>query len=82
MHNPFAIERPRATPQLLQRQGSFRGFSGLNQASPFKRQLSLRIDELPSNLERQRAHSLGSNEITHRGGASGILQRHRLDYSI
>ncbi|CAH0768802.1 unnamed protein product [Bemisia tabaci] len=51
-HNPHAIERPHATPSMLQRQGSFRGFSRLNQASPFKRQLSLRITDLPSNIER------------------------------
>ena len=50
--NPYAIERPHATPQLLERQGSFRGFSSLSSASPFKRQLSLRLNELPSNLER------------------------------
>ncbi|VVC45487.1 NUMB domain,PTB/PI domain,PH domain-like [Cinara cedri] len=53
-----AIERPHATLSMLQRQGSFRGFSQLNQASPFKRQLSLRISELPSNLERTRSMSL------------------------
>ncbi|KAE8740729.1 hypothetical protein FOCC_FOCC013749 [Frankliniella occidentalis] len=58
--NPFAIERPHATVSMLQRQGSFRGFSQLNQASPFKRQLSLRIGDLPSNLERQRSLSLAS----------------------
>ncbi|KAJ1526753.1 hypothetical protein ONE63_008329 [Megalurothrips usitatus] len=58
--NPFAIERPHATVSMLQRQGSFRGFSQLNQASPFKRQLSLRIGDLPSNLERQRSQSLAS----------------------
>lgn len=53
-----AIERPHATLSMLERQGSFRGFSQLNQASPFKRQLSLRISELPSNLERTRSMSL------------------------
>ncbi|XP_022160184.1 protein numb-like isoform X2 [Myzus persicae] len=53
-----AIERPHATLSMLQRQGSFRGFTQLNQASPFKRQLSLRISELPSNLERTRSMSL------------------------
>lgn len=58
VHNPFAIERPHATPSMLERQGSFRGFNQLNQASPFKRQLSLRINDLPSNLERTRSHSL------------------------
>ncbi|XP_026732652.1 protein numb isoform X2 [Trichoplusia ni] len=58
-HNPFAVERPHAAPHLLERQGSFRGFAHLNNSSPFKRQMSLRISELPSNLERQRA-GLGS----------------------
>jgi numb-like protein len=57
VHNPYAVERPHATPNLLQRQGSLRG-GALNTASPFKRQLSLRVNELPSNLERQRAHSV------------------------
>ncbi|XP_073949621.1 protein numb-like isoform X3 [Choristoneura fumiferana] len=58
-HNPFAVERPHAAPHLLERQGSFRGFAHLNNSSPFKRQMSLRISELPSNLERTRA-GLGS----------------------
>lgn len=63
VYNPYAIERPHATPSMLQRQGSFRGFSQLPGASPFKRQLSLRISELPSNLERQRSLSLEANDI-------------------
>lgn len=54
-HNPFAIERPHATPSMLERQGSFRGFTQIGSASPFKRQMSLRINDLPSNAERQRA---------------------------
>ncbi|XP_038214505.1 protein numb [Zerene cesonia] len=58
-HNPFAVERPHAAPHLLERQGSFRGFAHLNNNSPFKRQMSLRISELPSNVERQRM-GLGS----------------------
>ncbi|XP_049867854.1 protein numb [Pectinophora gossypiella] len=53
-HNPFAVERPHAAPHLLERQGSFRGFAHLNNSSPFKRQMSLRISDLPSNMERQR----------------------------
>lgn len=53
--NPFAIERPHATPSMLERQGSFRGFNQLAASSPFKRQMSLRINDLPSNAERQRA---------------------------
>lgn len=53
--NPFAIERPRATPSMLERQGSFRAFSTIGAQSPFKRQMSLRINDLPSNAERQKA---------------------------
>lgn len=54
-HNPFAIERPHATPSMLERQGSFRAFTGLNSQSPFKRQMSLRLSDLPSNAERQKS---------------------------
>lgn len=64
VYNPFAIERPHATPSMLERQGSFRGFTQLNQASPFKRQLSLRINDLPSNLERTRSHSLEPTDLS------------------
>lgn len=53
--NPFAIERPHATPMMLERQGSFRAFSTIGSQSPFKRQMSLRINDLPSNAERQKA---------------------------
>lgn len=59
--NPFAIERPHAPPVMVQRQGSFRGFTTLNQTSPFKRQLSLRLNELPSTLERQKEMSLDTS---------------------
>lgn len=41
---------------MLERQGSCRIFKGLNQNSPFKRQLSLRFT--PSQMERQRKSSL------------------------
>lgn len=54
-YNPFAIERPHATPSMLERQGSFRGFTQIGSQSPFKRQMSLRINDLPSNAERQKA---------------------------
>lgn len=63
MYNPFAIERPHATLSMLERQGSFRGFSQLSQASPFKRQLSLRVNDLPSTLERTRSHSLEPTDL-------------------
>lgn len=52
--NPFAVQRPHATSNMLVRQGSFRGFGKLQEASsPFKRTLSLRLNELPSTLQRQ-----------------------------
>ena len=74
VHNPYAIERPHAPPTLLQRQNSFRGFSSLNQASPFKRQLSLRIGDLPSTQERQRSMSVGSSDmISQQNGLTGDL---------
>ena len=54
--NPWALQRPHATQNMLVRQGSFRGFSKLQEASsPFKRTLSLRVNELPSTLQRQNA---------------------------
>lgn len=53
-----AIERPHATESMLKRQNSMRGLSHLNHVTPFKRQLSLRISDLPSNVERTRSHSL------------------------
>jgi len=54
--NPYAVQRPRATPNMLQRQGSFRGFEKLQEeSSPFKRSVSLRLSDLPSTLQRQNA---------------------------
>ncbi|XP_036321492.1 protein numb [Rhagoletis pomonella] len=60
-YNPFAIERPHATPSMLERQGSFRAFSTIGSQSPFKRQMSLRINDLPSNTERQKAFLAAAN---------------------
>ncbi|XP_048830432.1 protein numb homolog isoform X5 [Brienomyrus brachyistius] len=49
-----AIPRPHAPVDTLARQGSFRGFPALSQkTSPFKRQLSLRVNELPSTVQRK-----------------------------
>ncbi|KAM9591515.1 LOW QUALITY PROTEIN: numb-like protein [Morphnus guianensis] len=49
-----AIPRRHAPLEQLVRQGSFRGFPNLSQQnSPFKRQLSLRLNELPSTLQRR-----------------------------
>ncbi|XP_060114405.1 numb-like protein [Heteronotia binoei] len=54
---PHAIPRRHAPLEQLVRQGSFRGFPTLSQKnSPFKRQLSLRLSELPSTLQRK-AHA-------------------------
>uniref|UniRef100_A0A8C2PLK6 PID domain-containing protein n=1 Tax=Capra hircus TaxID=9925 RepID=A0A8C2PLK6_CAPHI len=50
MNNPHAIPRRHAPIEQLARQGSFRGFPKM---SPFKRQLSLRINELPSTMQRK-----------------------------
>nr|XP_015206458.1 PREDICTED: protein numb homolog isoform X1 [Lepisosteus oculatus] len=52
--NPHAIPRRHAPVEALARQGSFRGFPVLSQkTSPFKRQLSLRMNELPSTMQRK-----------------------------
>ncbi|XP_043357407.1 numb-like protein isoform X1 [Dermochelys coriacea] len=49
-----AIPRRHAPLEQLVRQGSFRGFPALSQKnSPFKRQLSLRLGDLPSTLQRK-----------------------------
>ncbi|XP_036168268.1 protein numb homolog isoform X4 [Myotis myotis] len=54
MNNPHAIPRRHAPIEQLARQGSFRGFPALSQKmSPFKRQLSLRINDLPSTMQRK-----------------------------
>lgn len=52
--NPHAIPRRHAPVEAIARQGSFRGFPALSQkTSPFKRQMSLRMNELPSNMQRK-----------------------------
>ena len=66
--NPFAIARPHATDLMYQRQASFRGLGGqLQSNSPFKRQMSLRISELPSTLERRVATNNNINTINKEG---------------
>lgn len=51
---PHAIPRRHAPLEQLVRQGSFRGFPALSgKNSPFKRQLSLRLNDLPSTLQRK-----------------------------
>ncbi|CAH8606559.1 unnamed protein product [Dicrocoelium dendriticum] len=46
------VPRPRPSPSILERQGSLRVFPKLQDACPFKRDLSVRLDELPSTLQR------------------------------
>ena len=51
---PFARPRRHASNDLLMRaRSSFRGTGQLSEQSPFKRQLSLRLNELPSTIARQ-----------------------------
>lgn len=50
--NPYAIDRPHATPLMLQRQTSFRPLSNLRSQTPFKRQLSLKLMNAPPSLTR------------------------------
>lgn len=69
--NPFAIERPHATATMMERQGSFRGLGSLGSTSPFKRQMSLRLNDLPSNAERQRAFL----DLNTAAKGSGLHQR-------
>jgi len=69
----YAVQRPHATQDMLVRQGSFRGFQKLSETSPFKRQLSLRLNELPSTLER-------TQEARQNGGVhNGLAPLHELD---
>lgn len=67
-----AIPRRHAPLEQLVRQGSFRGFPALSQKnSPFKRQLSLRLNELPSTLQRRTDFQVkGAGEPGRPGGTS------------
>ncbi|XP_070983340.1 numb-like protein isoform X2 [Oncorhynchus clarkii lewisi] len=59
-----AIPRRHAPIEQLVRQGSFRGFPALSgKNSPFKRQLSLRLNDLPSNLQRKTADFQTKNPV-------------------
>ncbi|XP_043190551.1 protein numb-like [Amphibalanus amphitrite] len=52
--NPFAVERPHAPTTILERQGSLRiqGRHKQAEVSAFKRQHSLKLDDLPSTQQR------------------------------
>ncbi|XP_010896969.3 numb-like protein isoform X2 [Esox lucius] len=61
---PHAIPRRHAPIEQLVRQGSFRGFPALSgKNSPFKRQLSLRLNDLPSTLQRKTADFQSKNQV-------------------
>jgi len=53
--NPHAVPRPRVSSLMYERATSLRGVGRiqLSGSSPFKRQASLRLSELPSMIERQ-----------------------------
>jgi len=81
--NPFAVQRPHATANLLERQGSFRGFEKLNEiSSPFKRTTSLRLSDLPSTLQRQNAVMEESPLHNGNGAVGGTIAEHEQEDSI
>jgi len=84
--NRFEVQRPHAPAELLQRQGSFRGFSRLAEtSSPFKRQMSLRLDELSVNSDRMVEYTQegGLQEmLSDRGGGSTVNSHHELRSSL
>ncbi|KAF0302372.1 Protein numb [Amphibalanus amphitrite] len=61
--NPFAVERPHAPTTILERQGSLRiqGRHKQAEVSAFKRQHSLKLDDLPST--QQRVNEATSDEV-------------------
>jgi len=62
--NPNAVARPRASDLMYLRQASFRGLGQLSGSTPFKRQWSLRLNELPSTLARQARDNISDNSST------------------
>jgi numb len=64
-----AVERPRPSASMLLRQSSFKGFGQLADTSMFKRQSSLRINDLPSTVDRQKQlHNVTMDSSTGTGG--------------
>ncbi|TRZ02664.1 hypothetical protein DNTS_024399 [Danionella cerebrum] len=71
--NPHIIPRRHAPVEALARQGSFRGFPALSQkTSPFKRQMSLRMNELPSTMQRRSGFPLKNTVAEVEGEADSI----------
>ncbi|XP_023698923.2 protein numb homolog isoform X2 [Paramormyrops kingsleyae] len=71
--NPHAIPRRHATAEALARQGSFRAFPTLSQTSPFKRQLSLRMNDLPSTVQRKGDNPVKGYEVEMEGDSISSL---------
>lgn len=68
---PQVIPRRHAPADVIARQGSFRGFPALSQkTSPFKRQLSLRMNELPSTMQRKSDFPIKNTGESGGGGVS------------
>ena len=68
-----SVERPRASASMLLRQSSFKGFGQLADTSMFKRQSSLRLNDLPSTVDRHnQLHSPNSTNSTNL--STGILK--------
>ena len=62
---------------MLQRQTSFREFGRLqSRTSPFKKQLSLRMSELPSSLERK------SNDAAEFGSSNRKYMKEKSSYDV
>ena len=49
------------------------------QSSPFKRQLSLRLNDLPSNLERTRSMSLDNSASLEEGTNNSLLNNNHIN---
>ncbi|XP_034419103.1 protein numb homolog isoform X2 [Cyclopterus lumpus] len=70
---PQVIPRRHAPAEALARQGSFRGFPVLSQkTSPFKRQMSLRMNELPSTMQRKSDFPMKNTVVEVEGESDSI----------
>lgn len=78
--NPFAVARPKASDLMFLRQASMRGLGQLSGHTPFKRQYSLRLDELPSTLSRQAEenHNTLNNVVTRPTSAHAVERRSQI----
>jgi len=73
--NPFAVARPKASDLMFIRQASMRGLGKLSGNTPFKRQYSLRLDELPSTLSRQAEENKIDPRVVTRPSSAHTVER-------